>query len=95
MPTIFEFYFYGESEDHDTWWNAAYESGKYRTEEEQWWNEVQWYDQMFSEEGVYRDIDYYLNQIDQRNLDFESIAEEINDEDQMKIFTEIMHVLAT
>lgn len=76
MPHLFDLYFY-ESYELDDWWYGAYTKANQRSDEESWWNEVQWYDEMLRDDGTKDKIQYYLDLIMERNMDFESIASEI------------------
>lgn len=51
MPDLFDMYFY-ESYQLDDWWYGAYTEATQRTDEENWWNEVQWYDQILRDDGT-------------------------------------------
>lgn len=60
MPDLFDLYFYDQY-ILDWWWYGAFTAGEYRSDEDNWWNNVYEYDMAMEEMGTYKDIEYYLD----------------------------------
>lgn len=52
MPDLFDLYFYDQY-ILGWWWYGAVTQGQFRTDEEDWWNEVEEYDYYLEEAGTY------------------------------------------
>lgn len=44
MPVVFDIYWYGNGTETESWWEAIYEIAYKRSEEEDWWYQVEAYD---------------------------------------------------
>jgi len=94
MPDLFDLYFYDQY-ILDWWWYGAVTQGQFRTDENDWYSRVEETDNWLHIDGTYEKIGQYLEEIMESEFDFEGIASQIDNQEDMELFTGVMYVLAS